>query len=244
MDIFDTYKRLSIHFILLLIISASILLSSNSLSAQEQEKNTLFVLDAQLVTSDSLLPVPDAHVISKRKLWGNISNYDGRFKMYVDPYDTLMITSIGFSTRIFILNDSIRNMDVPIAITMEKDTVLINEVVIHAYWDYEVFKQLIIEMPPLNLDQFYPDLNENPLMYYDPTVAMAVMHPIQAIYDRFNRSARLQRKLIKNREEYNKIMIQMGRPQDTIPTIPEHMQAMPQKQKPFLEIPGVGHKTQ
>ncbi len=128
---------------------------------------------------------------------------------------------------------------------MEKDTIQINEVIIHAFWDYEVFKQMIIDMPPMNLDQFYPDMDENPLMYYNPTVAFAVFHPIQALYDMFNRSARLQRKLIKNRREYNKIMIQMGRPQDTIPAIPEHMQAMPQKRKNhFLEIPGVGHKTQ
>jgi hypothetical protein len=243
LDIFNTYKKSLIHFVLLLILSFSIVVTSNSLSAQEQEKYTLFVLDAQLVTSDSLLPVPDAHVISKRKLWGNISNKDGRFKMYVDPYDTLMITSIGFSTRIFILNDSVRNMDVPIAITMEKDTVLINEVVIHAYWDYEVFKQLIIEMPPLNLDQFYPDMNEDPLMYRQMG-PYTIGGPIQALYNVFNRSARLQRKLIKNREEYNKIMIQMGRSKDTIPTIPEHMQAIPQTQKHYLEIPGVGHKTQ
>lgn len=226
MDIFDTYKRVLIRFILLLIISTLIVVTSKSLSAQEQGKSTLFVLDAQLVTSDSLLPVPDAHVISKRKLWGNISNKDGRFKMYVDPYDTLMITSIGFSTKIFIMNDSVRNMDVPIPIMMDKDTVLINEVVIHAYWDYEVFKQLIIEMPPMNLDQFYPDMNEDPLLYMQMG-PYTISGPIQALYNVFNRSARLQRKLIKNREEYNKIMIQMGRSKDTIPVIPEHMQATP-----------------
>ena len=216
----------------------------NSVSAQNQEKDSLFILDARLVTADSLLPVPDAHIISKRKLWGNISNNEGRFIMYVDPYDTLMISSIGFSTKLFIITDSIRNMEPPITILMEKDTIQINEVIIHAFWDYEVFKQMIIDMPPMNLDQFYPDMDENPLMYYNPTVAFAVLHPIQALYDKFNRSARLQRKLIKNRQEYNKIMIQMGRPQDTIPAIPEHMQAMPQKRKNhFLEIPEVGHKT-
>lgn len=191
--------------------------------AQEPHKDTLFTLDAQLVTSDSLLPIPDADIISKRKLWGNISNKDGRFKMDVDPNDTLMISSIGFSTLIYIINDSIRNIEPPVIITMNKDTILINEVVIHAFWDYETFKQKIIDMPSLNLDQFYPNMDENPLDYLQPG-PYTIGGPIQALYNMFNRSARLQRKLIRNRKEYNEIMIQMGRINDTIPAIPEHMQ--------------------
>ncbi len=244
MKIYKTYLVNRIHSVLFTVLVVLFSTLSYQLSAQNIDKDSLFVLDARLVTSDSLLPVPEAHIISKRKLWGNISNDDGRFMMYVDPHDTLMISSIGFATKLFIITDSVRNMETPVPITLEKDTVLINEVIIRAFWDYEVFKQMIIDMPPMNLDQFYPDMDENPLMYYNPTVAFAVVHPIQALYDMFNRSARLQRKLIKNRREYNKIMIQMGRPQDTIPAIPEHMRATPQKQKQkhYLEIPGVGHK--
>jgi len=200
------------------------LLSVNSrLVAQESNKETLFTLDAQLVTSDSLLPVPDAHIISKKKLWGNFSDKDGRFKMLVDPYDTLMISSVGFSTRIYIITDSIRNIEPPVTITMDIDTILINEVVIRAFWDYETFKQMIIDMPSLNLDQFYPNMDENPLDFIQPG-PYTIGGPIQALYNVFNRSARLQKKLIKNRREYNKIMIQMGRINDTIPAIPEHMQ--------------------
>ncbi len=222
MNIIKTYKEVIKQAGFTICFLIVFLLFANALYGQENKRSDLFILDAQLLTSDSLLPVPDAHVISKRKLWGNISNKDGRFKMYTDPYDTLMITSIGYATRIFIIDDSVRNLATPVAILMEKDTILINEVIIHAFWDYEVFKQLIIDMPPLNLDQFYPDMDKDPLKYMQPG-PYTIGGPIQALYNVFNKSARLQRKLIKNREEYNKIMIQMGRPQDTIPTIPEHV---------------------
>ena len=225
MKLFKTYKNISTRTVVFLLLSVLFVGLSNVSKAQVAEKDSLFVLDAQLFTSDSLLPVSNAHVISKRRLWGNISNQDGRFKMYVDPYDTLMITSIGFSSKIYIITDSIRSLEEPIPIMMDKDTILINEVIIHAFWDYEVFKQMIIEMPPMNLDQFYPDMNENPLDYRQMQ-PFTIGGPIQALYNVFNRSARLQRKLIKNRKEYNKIMIQMGRPQDTIPAIPEHMRGM------------------
>ena len=196
------------------------------LTAQQKNNKNLYSFDAVLLTSDSLLPVPDAHIISKRMLWGNISNNDGRFKMLVDPHDTLMITSIGYSSKIFFITDSVRKSPAPDTILMEKDTVLINEIIIHAYWDYETFKQMIVEMPTMDLSPFYPDMNEDPLMYKQPG-PYTIGGPIQALYNVFNRSARLQRKLIRNRREYNKLMIQMGRVQDTIPAIPEHMRVMP-----------------
>lgn len=223
MNVFRTYfifRKESYIFLLTIALLSGV---NSRIFAQEPHKDTLFTLDAQLVTSDSLLPIPDADIISKRKLWGNISNKDGRFKMDVDPNDTLMISSIGFSTLIYIINDSIRNIEPPVIITMNKDTILINEVVIHAFWDYETFKQKIIDMPSLNLDQFYPNMDENPLDYLQPG-PYTIGGPIQALYNMFNRSARLQRKLIRNRKEYNEIMIQMGRINDTIPAIPEHMQ--------------------
>ena len=202
------------------------LMFTNSLLAQNETDKNLYSLDAVLLTSDSLLPVADAHIISKRMLWGNISNEDGRFKMLVNSHDTLMITSIGFGSKIFFVTDSVRNAPSPDTILMEKDTILINEVIIHAYWDYETFKRLIIEMPSMDISQFYPDMDADPLMYKEPG-PYTIGGPIQALYNVFNRSARLQRKLIKNRRNYNKIMIQMGRPQDTIPSKPEHMQVMP-----------------
>ncbi len=217
---FQFWKVVFITLIILVLSSAT-----SSLSAQ-QANNNLCTLNAVLLTSDSLLPVYDAHIISKRMLWGNISNKDGRFKMLVDSHDTLMITSIGFGSKIFFVTDSICNGVSPDTILMDKDTILINEVIIHAYWDYETFKQMIVEMPSMDISQFYPDMTKDPLMYQQPG-PYTIGGPIQALYNVFNRSARLQRKLIRNRREYNKIMIQMGRPQDTIPAIPEHMRVMP-----------------
>jgi len=215
--------RKAVFFICLTLILST---ATSSLSAQQANKKNLCSLDAVLLTSDSLLPVFDAHIISKRMLWGNISNKNGRFKMLVDSHDTLMITSIGFASKIFFVTDSVCSTPSPDTILMEKDTILINEVIIHAYWDYETFKQMIVEMPSMDISQFYPDMTKDPLMYQQPG-PYTIGGPIQALYNVFNRSARLQRKLIRNRREYNKIMIQMGRPQDTIPAIPEHMRVMP-----------------
>lgn len=193
----------------------------NNIYSQEA-KDSLYILDAVILTGDSLLPIENAHVISKLNRWGTISNKQGRFKLYVQNSDSLLVTSIGFRPLILHVDDSILLSEGIVEIMMPKDTLTINEVLIRAYWDYNTMKQIVIEMQPVDLSQFYPDWEGTELLYQD-IKPMSFKGPIQALYDALNQSARLQRKLIRNRREYNEVMYQMGRYSDTIPAIPEHM---------------------
>jgi hypothetical protein len=192
----------------------------------QREIDSLYILDAVILTSDSLLPVVNAHVISKFNRWGTISNKQGRFKLYVQDDDSVLITSIGFSPLILQMDAAILSSDNILEIKLPKDTITINEVIIRAYFDYPTMKQIVINMQPIDLSQFYPDWTNTGLLYLEPR-PMSFKGPIQALYDVLNRSARLQRKLIRNRKEYNEIMRQMGRYLDTIPAKPEHMQESP-----------------
>ena len=103
---------------------------------------------------------------------------------------------------------------------------MINEVLIRAFYDYETFKQLVINMEPLSLDQFYPEWEGSELLYVQPTPT-GFKGPTQILYDWLNRDARLQRQLIKNRKDYNDLMRKLNRHMDTIPPMPEHMQGSP-----------------
>ncbi len=201
------------------------LLGLNNIHSQ-QLRDSLYILDAVILTSDSLLPVENAHVISKFNRWGTISNKEGRFKLYVQNSDSVLITSMGFSPIVLQIDSSVLAYDGIIQIQLPKDTLSINEVVIRAYWDYKTMKQIVINMQPIDLSQFYPDWEGTELLYMEPH-PMSFKGPIQALYDAFNRSARMQRQLIKNRKEYNKVMYMMGRYLDTIPAKPEHMQELP-----------------
>jgi hypothetical protein len=183
--------------------------------------DSLVVMEGQVVSNDSLLPIPNAHIISKDNHWGTISNDEGLYRMLVSPGDSVLFTSIGFSPIIVYVDDTVLASAEQTYVLMEKDTILINEVVIRAYWDYETFKRLITNMEPLDISQFYPDWEGTELLYR-PITPTPIGGPIQGLYNLFNQDARLQRKLVKNRKQYNKMMIQMGRPQDTIPVRPEH----------------------
>lgn len=198
---------------------------TESLLAQHNT-DSLLILDAVIISSDSSLPIHNAHIISKFNRWGTISNKEGRFRLYVQSNDSLLITSIGYSPIILRMTPDHFIDDSISVIKMRKDTITINEVVIRGYWDYETMKQIVVDMQPIDLTQFYPDWSGTELLYKNPQPA-SFKGPIQALYDAFNRSARLQRKLIRNRKEYNRIMNQMGRHFDTIPAIPEHMQGSP-----------------
>ncbi len=216
------YNNLAYSILLTLLISG--FGAKNVLS--QQLADSLYILDAVILTNDSLLPVENAHVISKFNRWGTISNEEGRFKLYVQDSDSVLITSMGFSSVIIEIDSLVLSYDGVIQIRLPKDTLSINEVVIRAYWDYKTMKQIVIDMQPIDLSQFYPNWEGTELLYLDPH-PYTIKGPIQALYDAFNRSARMQRQLVKNRKEYNKLMFMMGRYLDTIPAIPEHMQESP-----------------
>lgn len=206
----------------LILSYALVFLFINGVSAQKIPDN-LCILEGRVLSADSLLPIAKVHLISKFNRWGSISNDEGRFKMYASKYDSVLFTSMGFRPLILYVDDSVMSrLGENFSVYMVKDTIEINEVVIRGYYDYETFKQIIIGMDPMSLDQFYPDMEGSELMYLAPT-PQGFKGPVQLMYDWLNKSARLERKLVKNRQEYNKVMMQMGRPNDTIPVIPEHM---------------------
>lgn len=192
------------------------------LEAQTERKD-LVILQGSVLSADSLEPLGNTHIISKFNRWGTISNDQGKFKMYVSPDDSVLFSSVGYRPVILHVTDSIIAHSGPdFRVLMEIDTVLINEVVIRGYFDYETFKQIIIAMEPLNLDQFYPDWEGTELLYKDATPT-GFSGPVQLLYDWLNKDARLQRQLIRNRKNYNDLLKQMNRESDTIPAIPEHM---------------------
>jgi hypothetical protein len=195
--------------------------SVKPLHAQEFTRG-LFLLEGKVLSSDSLLPVENVHIISKFNQWGTISDEKGNFSLLVDDNDSLLITSIGFSPLILFLNDSVRSVKPPFPIYLAKDTIMMNEFVIHAFWDYTTFKQMIIDMKPIDFDFSRVDFRENLMLSLPP--GGTGLSPIQALYNRFSKDERLRRQLLKNRKKYNQLMIDMGRPRDTIPAIPEHMQ--------------------
>ena len=176
------------------------------------------------MSSDTLEPVPDAQILSHDNYLGSFSDTSGRFYITVSRDDSLMFSSLGYITKIVPVTDSLLQLKQPITFYMTLDTVLIHEIVIHAFWDYQTFKQMIIHMKPAQSSyDISKDLEKRPLLYRARQGSFSVFSPIQSLYNLLNEKAVVQRKLIHNRKMYNRKMIKLGRPQDTIPTTLDYM---------------------
>jgi iron complex outermembrane receptor protein len=181
-------------------------------------------IEGRVVSSDSLLPLQHVHVISKMARTGTITDTEGRFVIRTYNNDTMMFSSVGF--RYLILPFDERKLDTEglFRVRMAKDTVKMEEVVVRAYYDWETFKYLFVNMKtikPVELERLREELGTS-LLYVRPA-PLTIKGPIQALYDLFNDMARLQRRLERNRKWYNEQMIREGRAQDTIPMKPDHV---------------------
>jgi hypothetical protein len=211
---------LCLLLIFLLFLSFSI---PKKLQAQT-ENNQIVGIHGILMSSDTAQPIADAQVFSRNNYLGSFSDSSGRFYITVNRHDSIMFYSLGYLTKIVPITDSMLQLPEPDTFYMSLDTILIHEVIIHAFWDYHTFKQMLIHMMPAKSSyDVTDDLKKRPLLYKDREGKVILFSPIQTLYNLLNQRAVLQRRLIHNRKMYNRKMIKLGRPQDTIPVKLDYM---------------------
>lgn len=209
-----------------LLISVLLLLGLR-LFAQWQEALDLekkIPIMGKIVTSDSLLPVRNTHVISKLAHCGTISNRDGVFCITTKTVDTLWISCVGYARQLIAVDSTF--MPDTLRVTLYRDTITLREVTVFPYYDYNTFKQMIIDMPSKPLPREIQRLNDelagmrtgqkrNP--YFNMENGGFTASPIQYLYDHFNPSARRQQKLLRNRRMFNEILREQGLYDELLP---------------------------
>lgn len=179
----------------------------------------------KIVTSDSLLPVRNTHVISKMAHCGTISNRAGVFFVSAKPVDTLWVSCIGFSRKLIPLDSTMAGTDT-LVIVLHRDTITLKEVTVMPFYDYQTFKQMIIDMPskpvPREIERLNQDLagmrsgrKRDP--YFNVENGGITLSPIQYFYDKYNASARRQTKLLRHRRMFNEILREQGLTDELLP---------------------------
>ena len=180
-----------------------------SLKAQ----NKYSTLKGEIVSADSLSPIPQAHILSELSHYGTTSDFDGKFQMPTKEIDTLRISSVGFATLyIHINHDSIDANN--FRILLQRDTILLDEIDVTPYYNFSTVKEIVRTAPivmPMHVVKEI-DINANIQNYYynktkdlpktRGTITIVFYNPIQKTYNRFNKKERLKRKLEKNRRKY------------------------------------------
>ena len=167
-------------------------------------QNKYFPLKGKVVSADSLSPIPNVHILSEKSYYGTTSDYDGKFSILIRKNDSLRISSIGFVTKIISVDyDSINTNN--FEITMERDTIMLQEIDVFPYLDNhrveEIIRQIPVEKPFI-----VNGANENigSVLYQKPREnprANIIQNPIQSLYNRFNKKERLKRKMERNRKK-------------------------------------------
>ena len=173
-------------------------------------QNKYFPLKGKVVSADSLSPIPNVHILSEVSYYGTTSDFNGRFSMLIRKNDSLRISSIGFVTKIISVDyDSINANN--FEITMERDTIMLQEIDVFPYLDNhrveEIISKIPTSIPKYVLTQHDININiEN--YYYNKTKDLPRIrgwhfifyNPFKKVYDRFNKKERLKRKLERNRK--------------------------------------------
>lgn len=186
-------------------------------------------LEGIVLSSDSLLPQKNVHIISRMTRSGTISDEHGRFSLRALPVDTVFFSAIGFRRRIVPFDQSFLRSGETWKVLITKDTVTMDEVVVRSFYDWPTFRHMFVKMPsikPINLESINEELKDI-LLYVQPA-PMTIKGPIQTLYDLFNDMARLQRRLERNRRAYNQQLIREGRFDELIPEEPEHKYRPPE----------------
>ena len=191
------------HFIMkhFLLISAVIFLCCATLHAQ----NRYFPLKGKVLSSDSLSPIPNVHILSEVSYYGTTSDFNGRFSMLVRKNDTLKISSVGFVTEIINVNYDSINVN-NFEIVMQRDTIMLQEIDVFPYLDNHTVERIIRQIP-IEEPFIIKGTNENieTVLYQKPKKIpddKGILSPIQSLYNRFNKKARFKRKLERNRKKY------------------------------------------
>ena len=170
-------------------------------------QNRYFPLKGKVVSADSLSPIPNVNILSELSYYGTTSDYDGRFSMLVRKNDTLKISSVGFVTEIINVNYDSVNVN-NFEIVMQRDTIMLQEIDVFPYLDNHTVEKIIKEIP-IEEPFIIKGANENigTVLYQKPKKIpedKGIISPIQTLYNRFNKKARLKKKLERNRKRYEK----------------------------------------
>lgn len=174
-----------------------------------------------VVAGDSLLPVRNTHVISKMAHCGTITNRQGEFIISGKTIDTLWVSCLGYARQLIPIDSTMANDT--LFVRLESDTITLREVTILPFNDYETFKEMFIAMPsietPRELQRLEEDLDALWLSRTPAGNGMVTVtaNPIQFLYDKYNKSARRQARLLYNRRMYNQVLREQGRTDELLP---------------------------
>jgi hypothetical protein len=142
-------------------------ISSGSMAQvfEDPEQEDLIQFSGVILTTDSLQPIPLAHIIVLNSMRGTVSDFNGYFSFVAKKKDTVEFSAVGFKKAHFIIPDSIENNRYSMIQVMSTDTIWLTETVIYPWPTKEEFKEafLTLEIPDDDIEVARKNLNQRQL---------------------------------------------------------------------------------
>lgn len=119
-------KKYCCHFLLLLVLLPLCLFG------QDEEK---VIMEGRVVDADSLQELPSVHVRIQNSNLGGVTEADGRFRIRVNPTDSVVFSSVGYKPYLIIPADSSLQSLQNLVIRMEPQITVLDEVRFKEYID-------------------------------------------------------------------------------------------------------------
>ena len=97
------------------------------------------------ITNEQTEPLPFAHVLIMNNYRGTITDREGKFSIVVEVYDTVLF-SLGYKRRTIIIPDTLSKPFLTKDIVLQEDTILIAEVEVYPWRNYEEFKEALLNL--------------------------------------------------------------------------------------------------
>ncbi len=175
-----------------------------TLPAQEASPESLIFFSGYTAYAADSTIIPYVHVLNLSKGTGTVSGMDGSFELSVRDSDTLKFSCIGLRDHYIHVNALLLRPE--LIVLLSQDTILMDELRISPMPPRRFFPLVFLETripQPVPIEiNLGPMLNKDP--GYVPPTSITFGGPVQALYNAFNKKARLNRKLRRNRDKYSK----------------------------------------
>lgn len=123
------------------------------LNAQEDEKRMIQFTGR--VLNEFLQPLKFAHIVDLNNGRGAITDREGKFSFIVYQNDSILFSTMGYKKSIVVIPDSLEKPFYTRDVLMASDTILISEIEVYPWKDYEEFKEAFVnlELPDDDLDR-------------------------------------------------------------------------------------------
>jgi hypothetical protein len=168
------------------------------------QAQTNLKLSGTVVHAQTRQPLPSVTVIKVSTLRGTVTDVNGKFILYVQPGDTLLVRSVGFKPLFYLVHPSAR-ADMSVDILLQEGSLELPEVKVVGGLDYEKVNRALRNMkkPPAPKVAVKP-APPKPIFEDKPPAPPpppTLENPASLLYDLLSREGKDRRKLEARIEE-------------------------------------------